>query len=42
MADTLRVPELTDREIRQALKDAKTIAVVGLSYDPSRPSYGVA
>jgi predicted CoA-binding protein len=42
MADTLRVPELSDREIRQALTDATTIAVVGLSEDPSRPSYGVA
>jgi len=29
-------------EIREALKRAKTIAVVGLSSSPLRPSYGVA
>lgn len=28
--------------IRMVLDDCKTIAVVGLSSDPSRPSYGVA
>lgn len=35
------VPAKTD-EIGEALKHAKTIAVVGLSSSPLRPSYGVA
>jgi predicted CoA-binding protein len=34
------VPE--DRELRALLGDAHTIAVVGLSSKPDRPSYGVA
>ena len=29
-------------ELKKLLENAKTIAVVGLSPDPSRPSYGVA
>ena len=31
-----------DQDIKQLLKTAKTIAVVGLSPDPERPSYEVA
>jgi uncharacterized protein len=31
-----------DRELRALLGSARTIAVVGLSADPSRPSHGVA
>jgi uncharacterized protein len=31
-----------DRELRSLLGAAKTIAVVGLSSDPARPSHGVA
>jgi predicted CoA-binding protein len=31
-----------DRELRILLGDAKTIAVVGLSANPERPSFGVA
>jgi predicted CoA-binding protein len=34
------VPE--DRELRALLGDARTIAVVGLSSRPNRPSFGVA
>lgn len=34
--------ELSDREIRDALAKYKTIAVVGLSPEPSRASHGVA
>ncbi len=30
------------RTIEQILRESKTIAVVGLSSDPSRPSYGIA
>ena len=30
------------RSIEQVLRESKTIAVVGLSNDPSRPSYGIA
>ena len=30
------------RTIEQILRESKTIAVVGLSNDPSRPSYGIA
>lgn len=30
------------RSIEQILRESKTIAVVGLSNDPSRPSYGIA
>jgi uncharacterized protein len=33
---------MSDQEIRELLKSAKTIAVVGLSSNPERPSYGVA
>ena len=33
---------VTTDEIHDILKDAKTIAVVGLSSSPLRPSYGVA
>jgi predicted CoA-binding protein len=32
----------TDRELRSILGDAKTIAVVGLSSNPDRTSFGVA
>jgi hypothetical protein len=32
----------SSEEIARLLRTAKTIAVVGLSADPSRPSYGVA
>lgn len=39
---TPSTPELSDEQIKNVLRDAKTIAVVGLSDDPSRPSYGVA
>lgn len=42
MSTPARTPELSDEQIANALRDAKTIAVVGLSDDPSRPSYGVA
>lgn len=38
----IRTHELLDDEVRQILRQAKTIAVVGLSDKPSRPSYGVA
>ena len=34
--------ETTEQTIRAILREAKTIAVVGLSPDPSRPSHGVA
>lgn len=30
------------RTIEQILRESKTIAVVGLSSDPSKPSYGIA
>ena len=30
------------RTIEQILRESRTIAVVGLSNDPSRPSYGIA
>lgn len=41
MADVVRTnPE--DRELRQLLGDARTVAVVGLSSKPDRPSHGVA
>lgn len=42
MSTPARIPELSDEQVRDALQTAKTIAVVGLSDDPSRPSYGVA
>lgn len=42
MSTPTPLPELPDAEIKRALQTAKTIAVVGLSDDPSRPSYGVA
>ena len=42
MSTVLRTPEPTDEQLKQTLKEAKTIAVVGLSDDPLRPSYGVA
>ena len=35
-----RMPE--EAEVRRLLEDARTIAVVGLSSDPGRPSNGVA
>ncbi len=38
----LRVPELSDSEVRNALQHGKTIAIVGLSNRSTRPSYGVA
>jgi predicted CoA-binding protein len=34
--------EMTDAEMRQLLRETRVIAVVGLSPDLSRPSYGVA
>ena len=41
MADVVKTnPE--DRELRLLLGDARTVAVVGLSSKPDRPSYGVA
>ena len=33
---------MTDREIAELLESAKTIAVVGLSNTPGRPSFGVS
>lgn len=33
---------MTDKEITQVLQSAKTIAVVGLSSNPMRPSFGVS
>jgi uncharacterized protein len=33
---------MNDTELTQLLKEAKTIAVVGLSSKPARPSFGVA
>ncbi len=42
MSTSAHVPELSDEQIKDTLQAAKTIAVVGLSDDPSRPSYGVA
>jgi predicted CoA-binding protein len=33
---------MSDEQIKQILKNAKTIAVVGLAKSPLRPSYGVA
>jgi uncharacterized protein len=41
MADQL-VTNPADRELRILLGDAKTVAVVGLSSNPDRPSHGVA
>jgi predicted CoA-binding protein len=41
MADAV-VTNPEDRELRILLGDAKTIAVVGLSANPERPSFGVA
>lgn len=35
-------PEPTDEQLLQLLRDARTIAVVGLSDKPERSSYGVA
>jgi len=37
-----RFTNLSEGQIRTLLKQIKTIAVVGLSASPSRPSYGVA
>jgi len=36
------MPDTTDSEIERVLQEAKTIAVVGLSPNPNRPSFGVA
>ena len=37
------MPEINSNEtIKKILEDCRTIAVVGLSSDPGRPSYGVA
>jgi hypothetical protein len=36
------MPATSNDEIRQLLASAKTIAVVGLSSDPMRPSFGVS
>jgi uncharacterized protein len=33
---------MTDAQIRDVLQNSKTIAVVGLSNDPMRPSFGVS
>jgi predicted CoA-binding protein len=33
---------VTDRDLAQILQEAKTIAIVGISSNPSRASYGVA
>ena len=33
---------MNDREMKDVLRDAKTIAVVGLSNNPMRPSFGVS
>lgn len=33
---------MTDTQMEQLLRETKVIAVVGLSADPARPSYGVA
>jgi uncharacterized protein len=41
-ADTPGEPPVTDEDLRQLLLDAKTIAVVGLSPNPDRPSNQVA
>lgn len=36
------VAQLSKEEMKQELQNAKTIAIVGLSSKPDRPSYGVA
>jgi predicted CoA-binding protein len=36
------MPPMNDQEIAQLLSTARTIAVVGLSGNPDRPSFGVA
>jgi predicted CoA-binding protein len=40
LGDTLEIN--SDEAIKKIMEDCKTIAVVGLSSDPGRPSYGVA
>jgi hypothetical protein len=44
MSETVQIPSVTlpDREIRDLLAKARTIAVVGLSDNPERDSYHVA
>ena len=42
MADAVNAVAPEDRELRILLGEAKTIAVVGLSSKPGRPSLGVA
>ncbi len=42
MGPDVTVHRPSDGELRDLLRDAKTIAVVGLSSDVQRPSYGVA
>lgn len=42
MADAAVTTNPEDRELRTLLGDARTIAVVGLSSKPDRPSYDVA
>jgi predicted CoA-binding protein len=42
VAEDLRTVAPEDRELRALLGDARTIAVVGLSSRPDRPSYDVA
>jgi predicted CoA-binding protein len=37
-----KVVKMTDAQLTELLQTAKTIAVVGLSSNPMRPSYGVA
>ena len=42
MADAVRATAPEDRELRILLGEARTIAVVGLSSKPGRPSLGIA
>ncbi|MBX6377176.1 MAG: CoA-binding protein [Clostridia bacterium] len=37
-----QTPETTDRTLADILREARTVAVVGLSADPDRPSHRVA
>jgi uncharacterized protein len=42
VSDELRIAMPTDEELRSILGDAKTVAVVGLSSNPRKESYGIA